>query len=125
MHQNHSATNGKGDSMSVLDFIFVNWNGRMQLRKYVDSATHFHRVDEHFEGFKIIHLFCSSTSRVMYPQRHYSAIPYAFLIIWIVIELSLGLLQDLIRLSWADAQNTLTAYRQLTDYFLGRRRWGF
>ena len=107
--------------MSVLDIIFVNWNGRMQLRKHVDSATHFHKVDERFERFKVTHPFYSLTNRVMHPQRHYFTIFYILLIIGIMVELLLRVFQYLIGISWTGAQNILIACPQLTGCFLWRR----
>jgi hypothetical protein len=70
---------------------------------------------------KAARLFYSLRSRVLYAQKHYSAISYVLLLVLTAVELPLRLLQNVVRRSWVDAQNTLIAYRQLVSYFLRRR----
>ena len=87
---------------------------------FLSDATAFHKGGGCSARVKATRLFYSLRSRVLYAQKHYSAISYFLLIVLTAVELPLRLVQSVVRRSWADVQDTLSAYRQLIGYFLWR-----
>lgn len=87
---------------------------------FLSKATAYHKGGGCSESVKAARLFYSLRSRVIYAKKHYSAVSYVLLLFLTAIELPLRLTQSLIKRSWEDARNTLSAYRQLASYFFWR-----
>jgi GT2 family glycosyltransferase len=86
----------------------------------LSNASAFHKGGGCSEQVKAARLFYSLRSRILYAQKHYSLIEYITLILLTVIELPLRLIQGMLRASWSDFKNTITAYMQLVSYFYWR-----
>ena len=87
---------------------------------FLSDVTAFHKGGGCSEQVKATCLFYTLRSRVLYAQKHYSALSYALLIVLTVVELPLRLVHSVFRRSWSDTKNALIAYGQLTVYFLWR-----
>lgn len=85
---------------------------------FIAETSAFHKGGGCSEQVKAARLFYSLRSRVFYAQKHYSAAGLFGLALLMAIELPLRVGRGVARLSWADLTNTLTAYRQLLEYFL-------
>lgn len=85
---------------------------------FLSEVSAFHKGGGCSGQVKAARLFYSLRSRVLYARKHYSPVELSGLVLLMVIELPLRVGRGVLRLSWADLTNTLTAYRQLLEYFL-------
>lgn len=85
---------------------------------FLSDVSAFHKGGGCSDQVRAARLFYSLRSRVLYARKHYSTAALAGLVLLMLIEVPLRIGRSLIRMSWADLSNTLTAYRQLAVYFL-------
>lgn len=85
---------------------------------FLSDVAAFHKGGGCSEQVKAARLFYSLRSRVLYAQKHYSAVELLGLAVLMAIEFPLRVGHSVVRMSRADLLNTLMAYRQLTGYFL-------
>lgn len=85
---------------------------------FLSDVAAFHKGGGCSEQVKAARLFYSLRSRVLYAQKHYSAVGLFGLAVLMAIELPLRVGRSVVRMSRADFLNTLKAYRQLAGYFL-------
>lgn len=90
---------------------------------FLSEVTAFHRGGGCSEQVKADRLFYSLRSRILYGKKHYSRMEFVALVLLTGIELPLRFVQGLMRISWSDINNTLTAYMHLVAYFVRRARW--
>jgi GT2 family glycosyltransferase len=87
---------------------------------FLKEATAFHKGGGCSESVKAARLFYSLRSRVLYAQKHYSAVSYVLLIILTLVEFPLRVLRGILRRSLVDVKDTVIAYGQFLRYFLRR-----
>jgi N-acetylglucosaminyl-diphospho-decaprenol L-rhamnosyltransferase len=82
------------------------------------TVTAFHKGGGASERVKAARLFYSLRSRLLYGNKHYSALERLALYFLTVIELPLRLVNAIARASWSDCVNTAIAYWRLLTHFL-------
>jgi GT2 family glycosyltransferase len=87
---------------------------------FVSEASAFHKGGGCSDQVKAIRLFYSLSSRILYAQKHYSIFDFVMLLLLTLLELPLRLVQALIRGSWIDIKNSISAYIRLMKFFLRR-----
>lgn len=85
---------------------------------FLSDVTAFHKGGGCSDQVKAARLFYSLRSRLLYARKHYSTGEFLGLILLMAIEMPLRIGRSVVRLSWGDLSNTLTAYRLLAGHFL-------
>lgn len=87
------------------------------LSYYLSDVLAFHKGRGCSEQVKATSLFYSLRSRMLYAKKYYSKLEYIILILLMVIEFPLRIFQAILKTSWTDIKNILSAYLQLISYF--------
>jgi GT2 family glycosyltransferase len=87
---------------------------------FLADVTAYHRLGGCSDQAKAARLFYSLRSRILYAQKHYAAPALVTLVLLTAIELPLRLVRAVIRTSWQDFRNTMSAYGNLVSYFFRR-----
>lgn len=84
---------------------------------FLSEVTAFHKGGGCSDRVKAERLFYSLRSRILYARKHYSRVEFTVLILLTGLELPLRVVQGVVRASWSDISNSISAYIKLVAYF--------